>query len=99
MSKNLIEGASPAEELLLSFKKSPQEEHSAEEEPTRKKPSRKKRTTGAKAADFTEGKKNYRINLALTASLGEALKAEAKKQNRSVNNLAEIIISEYLSRQ
>ena len=44
------------------------------------------------------GKRDYRINLALTRELGEALKAEAESQGRSVNNLAENIIKEYLNK-
>lgn len=45
-----------------------------------------------------KGKRDYRINLALTRELGEALKAEAESQGRSVNNFVENIIREYLNR-
>ena len=46
-----------------------------------------------------ERKKYYRVNLALTETLGETIKAEAEKQNRSVNNYIETILQEYLSRE
>lgn len=59
------------------------------------------RKTPAKANKQAQKKqekdiKNYRINLALTSSLGEALKEEAWKQHRSVNSLVEEIIQNYL---
>lgn len=109
MSKSLIEGASPAEELLLSFKTAPQiekitkESTSAEEGQPEKKAAPRKRkpragSKAAKAAELTAGKRTYRINLALTSALGEALKAEAERQGRSVNNLTENIIKEYLTK-
>lgn len=107
MSKSLIEGASPAEELLLSFMQPPQEKitqesASAEEGQPEKKAAPRKRkpragSKAAKAAELTAGKRTYRINLALTSALGEALKAEAERQGRSVNNLTENIIKEYLT--
>lgn len=97
MSKSLIEGASPAEELLLSFKK-PAEEKLPDEEGRKPagKPTRKSRGSGSR--DLSTGKRSYRINLALPEALGEALRDEAKRQSRSVNNLAEIILREYLTK-
>lgn len=44
-------------------------------------------------------KRAYRINLALREDIGEAIKAEAEAQSRSVNNLIEMIITEYLERR
>ena len=108
MTKSLIEGSSPAEELLLSFKQPSQPEITPDEEdhaqPEKKsaapKKPRKPRagSKAAKAAELTAGKRTYRINLALTSALGEALKAEAERQGRSVNNLTENIIKEYLTK-
>lgn len=111
MSKSLIEGASPAEELLLSFMQPQQEtstpESTSDEEGQPKKEQKKaaikkprKPRAGSKAAkkaEYAAGKRTYRINLALTPVLGEALKAEAERQGRSVNNLTENIIKEYLT--
>lgn len=58
------------------------------------------KATGAKAEGKKKGrKKYYRVNLALTETLGETIKAEAEKQNRSVNNYIETILQEYLSRE
>ena len=111
MSKSLIEGASPAEELLLSFKQPPQPEIAPDEEeqpqpekkeaaPKKPRKPRKPRagSKAAKKAEYAAGKRTYRINLALTPMLGEALKAEAERQGRSVNNLTENIIKEYLTK-
>ena len=39
------------------------------------------------------------VNLRLPKAVIEQLKAEAEKQKRSVNNLLEIIIEEYLQKQ
>lgn len=107
MSKSLIEGASPAEELLLSFKQpvqpsQPEITHDEEGQPEKKAAPKKRKpragSRAAKAAELTAGKRTYRINLALTSALGEALKAEAERQGRSVNNLTENIIKEYLTK-
>lgn len=112
MSKSLIEGASPAEELLLSFMQPQQEkitkESTSDEEGQPEKKEQKKAaikkprkpragSKAAKKAEYAAGKRTYRINLALTPVLGEALKAEAERQGRSVNNLTENIIKEYLT--
>ena len=51
----------------------------------------------AQPKDKEKSKRDYRINLALTRELGEALKAEAESQGRSVNNLTENIIRQYLN--
>ena len=39
------------------------------------------------------------INLRLPESVIQKLKAEAEKQKRSVNNLLEVIIDDYLKKQ
>ena len=39
------------------------------------------------------------VNLRLPESVIKQLKAEAEKQKRSVNNLLEVIIDEYLQKQ
>jgi predicted HicB family RNase H-like nuclease len=63
---------------------------------------KKKSASGSRAKPTQpkqpKGKRDYRINLALTRELGEALKAEAESQGRSVNNFVENIIREYLNR-
>lgn len=46
----------------------------------------------------TKSKRDSRINLALTKDLKDALIAEAESQGRSVNNLMENIIKQYLNR-
>ena len=59
------------------------------------------KATGAKAEGKKkkERKKYYRVNLALTETFGETIKAEAEKQNRSVNNYIETILQEYIDRE
>ena len=43
--------------------------------------------------------KKIQVNLRLTQEMIEKLKIEAANQKRSVNNLLEIIIDEYLQKQ
>jgi len=43
--------------------------------------------------------KKIQVNLRLQKEVIEQLKEEAKKQKRSVNNLLEVIIEEYLQKQ
>lgn len=91
MSK-IMGDINPAEELLKGFTK-PQEPKAES------KPKKKTKTEAEAPKARAEGKKYYRINLALTEDLGEAIKAEADKQNRSVNNYIETILQEYLNRE
>jgi len=95
MGKTIGEN-SPADALLRGLKQ--REETKAESKPKKQKNTKaeaeapKARAEGKKK----ERKKYYRINLALTEDLGQAIKAEADKQNRSVNNYIETILQEYL---
>lgn len=87
----------PAEELLKGFTK-PQEPK-AESKPKKKTKTEAEAPKARAEGKKRERKKYYRINLALTEDLGEAIKAEADKQNRSVNNYIETILQEYLNRE
>lgn len=89
----------PAEELLKGLNKTA--EPKAESEPKKKtKAQTEAKATKAKAeGKKKERKKYYRVNLALTEDLGEAIKAEAEKQNRSVNNYIETILQEHLRKE
>lgn len=93
MSK-IMGDLNPAEELLKGLNKTA-------EPKAESKPKKKARTqTEPKAEGKKKGrKKYYRVNLALTEELGETIKAEAEKQNRSVNNYIETILQEHLSRK
>lgn len=94
MSK-IMGDINPAEELLRGLTKT--EEPKAESKP-KKKAKTEAKATGAKAeGKKKERKKYYRVNLALTEDLGETIKAEAEKQNRSVNNYIETILQEHLN--
>ena len=53
---------------------------------------------GTEQPKETKSKRDSRINLALTKDLKDALIAEAESQGRSVNNLMENIIKQYLNR-
>lgn len=98
MSK-IMGDINPAEELLRGLTKT--EEPKAESKPKKKaKTKTEAKATGAKAeGKKKERKKYYRVNLALTEDLGETIKAEAEKQNRSVNNYIETILQEHLNRK
>ena len=84
MNKKLI-GDNFADEYFKSITEQPAAAKKAKKEPPQPK---------GKA----QGIRNYRINIAVPTELGEALKAEADRQNRSVNNLMENIISDYLNK-
>lgn len=91
MSK-IMKDLSPAE-ILLKGNTAETEKPKAESKP--KKAATKKQTPKADK----KPKRAYRINLALREDIGEAIKAEAEAQSRSVNNLIEMIITEYLERR
>ena len=97
MSK-ITKDLSPAEMLLRGNKAEPQTvktEEKPKAEPKQKKASPKKPAPKPEK----KPKRACRVNLALREDIGEAIKAEAERQNRSVNNLIEMILTEYLERR
>ena len=88
MSKRII---SPADELLTSLNAP------LEEEPvTPKKSTAKKKPSGSRTdAPAKKEIRDVHVNLVLKPSLVEALKDEAWKQRRSLNNLVEEILTAY----
>ena len=98
MTNKIMGDLSPAE-ILLRGNKAEAEEPKTEKEPKAesktKKAAQKKQTPKADK----KPKRACRVNLALREDIGELIKAEAEKQNRSVNNLIEMIITDYLERR
>lgn len=87
MSKKMIDENNPAL-AFMTIEEDPQEE-------IIKAPKAHKKTTTARKP--AQEIRSYRVNLALTSSLGEKLKARAWRERRSVNNLVEAILEQYLN--
>lgn len=90
MSK-LITGDSPAEEMLLGFKRQAQEPE--------KKPAPKKKAAGSRAPKpkATENR-TRRVQLVLPPTLYDQLKETAWKNRQSVNEAIIQAVTEYLKR-
>lgn len=96
MSKSLIEGASPAEELLLSFKAPPKEEPAAKPP----KPAPKKKAAGSRAKMPKETEhRTRRVQLVLTPTLYDQLNEAAWNNRQSVNETIIQAVTEYLKRR
>lgn len=98
MANKIMGDLSPAE-ILLRGNKAEAEPPKTEEKPkTESKPKKAATKKQTPKAD-KKPKRACRLNLALREDIGEAIKAEAARQNRSTNNLIEMIITEYLERR
>ena len=98
MANKIMGDLSPAE-ILLRGNKAEAEPPKAEEKPkTESKPKKAATKKQTPKAD-KKPKRACRVNLALREDIGEAIKAEAETQSRSVNNLIEMIITDYLERR
>ena len=98
MANKIMGDLSPAE-ILLRGNKAEAEPPKAEEKPkTESKPKKAATKKQTPKAD-KKPKRACRLNLALREDIGEAIKAEAARLNRSTNNLIEMIITEYLERR
>ena len=90
MSK-LITGDSPAEEMLLGFKRQAQEPE--------KKPAPKKKAAGSRAPKPKETEnRTRRVQLVLPPTLYDQLKETAWKNRQSVNEAIIQAVTEYLKR-
>ena len=91
MSKRIITGDSPAEEMLLSWS-------TPKEETPKKAP--KKKSSGSKPKEPAKKEiRDVHVNLVLKPSLVEALKDEAWSQRRSLNNLVEEVLTAYIDKK
>lgn len=87
MSKRIITGDNPAEEMLLSWS-TPKEE------------APKKKTSGSRPKEPAKKEiRDVHVNLVLKPSLVEALKDEAWSQRRSLNNLVEEVLTAYIDKK
>lgn len=93
MSKRIITGDNPAEELLLSWS-TPKEEPAAPKKTPKKKPT----GSGAKKTPKSENR-TRRVQLVLPPSLYEQLNEKAWSSKQSVNETIIQAITEYLKRR
>lgn len=98
MNKSLTED-NPAVELILGLNaQQPTEPDPEELQKKQAAPKPKKSKAKEKSEDHKE-KRDAHINLVLKPSLADALKDEAWNQRRSLNNLVEEILTNYIKRR
>ena len=98
MSRNLTED-NPAVELILGLnaqREAEQDPGEPQENPAAPKP---KKSKAKEKSEENKEKRDAHINLVLKPSLADALKDEAWNQRRSLNNLVEEVLTNYIKRR